>query len=195
MDLPARETTRPAHRRRLTMPKKAGLGDALKKVTAVPTTAPAPDAVHDDHRPPSRRGRKSITVYPRSRRPSATAPARARTRQLRSTDGRRCHQRPLSEARQTAHRRLNARMNSMPPCPSYRFCPRGLLISSASLAISRPRTTPSSRRFRARLSRDSLPTVGFHVVALAPCSISLIPSIFRVPPRLRCVPPTTRRIQ
>ena len=35
------------------MPKKAGLGDALKKVTAAPTTAPAPEAVHDDHRPPA----------------------------------------------------------------------------------------------------------------------------------------------
>ncbi len=35
------------------MPKNAGLGDALKKVTAAPTTAPAPEAVHDDHRPPA----------------------------------------------------------------------------------------------------------------------------------------------
>ena len=46
------------------MPKKAGvLGDAMRKVTAAPITAPAPEAVHDDHRPPSRHGRKSITVY------------------------------------------------------------------------------------------------------------------------------------
>ena len=107
------------------MPKKAGLGDALKKVTAAPTTAPAPEAVHDDHRPPQPPRPQVHHRLPRRRRPSATAPARARTRQLRSTDGRPMPS--MTSFRSTANRASPAEYphDSMTPCRRAEpDCPR-----------------------------------------------------------------------